>query len=168
MDGVLVVVQFAHIAGGAAWLGGSLFANLVVLPYIARQPAERQRGLVAGIVLGPEQIMIAAALLAGLTGLARGIVFGPITSLTALGSPYGLVWLGAIVAAAAVFAIGGGLTSPAARKLRDDDSIWRIEDPSAATERMAVMARVRIGFRVELAGIVLILALMAVLPFAGR
>ena len=30
------------------------------------------------------------------------------------------------------------------------------------------MARLRIGFRAELAGIVLILALMAVLPFAGR
>jgi uncharacterized membrane protein len=82
----LIVVQFVHIAGGAAWLGGSLFANVVILPYIARQPLERQRGLMAGIVLGPERVMIGAAVLVGLTGIARGIVFGPITSLATLGA----------------------------------------------------------------------------------
>jgi len=116
MDTGLVSVQFVHIAGGAAWLGGSTFANLVVLPFIARQPVDRQRGLFAAIVLGPERVMIGAALLAGLSGLLRGTLFGPIKSLAALGRPYGLLWFAAILITAVVFAVGGRVTSPAARQ----------------------------------------------------
>lgn len=159
MDAGATIVQFVHVAGGAAWFGGSLFANTVLLPYVLRQPPERQRDLIRGVILGPERWMIAAAVTAAITGLVRGIVFGRIHGADALGTPYGLVWIASIGVAIAVFAIGGRITSPAARRLRDDEGVW---DASPAA-RGPFLARVRAGFRAELVGITIILILMTVL-----
>lgn len=159
MDVGSVIVQFVHVAGGAAWFGGSLFANAVLIPYVLRQPPERQRELIRGVILGPERWMIAAAMTAAVTGLVRGIVVGRIHGADALGTPYGLVWIASIGVAIAVFAVGGRITSPAARRLRDDVGAW--DDDS--TIRARLLDRVRIGFRVELVGITIILVLMTVL-----
>jgi putative copper export protein len=160
MDPVRLAVEFLHIAGGAAWLGASLFANLVVIPAILARPLDDRRDLVRALVLGPERVIIAAALIAALTGLVRGIVFGRIDSPAALATPYGAVWLLSIALTVAVFAVGGRLTSPAARRLRDEDSIWQSAEGGAA----ALLDRLRLGFRLELTGIATILALMVLLP----
>lgn len=162
MDAVIAIVQLVHIAGGAAWFGGSVFANAVLIPYVARQPPERQRELIGAVILGPERVMIAAALTAAVSGLVRGIGFGRIQSLDVLGTPYGMVWLASVVVAILVFATGGRVTSPAARALRDEDSVWRggpDEEPSAAR----LFERMQLGFRLELAGISIILGLMVAL-----
>jgi hypothetical protein len=103
--------------------------------------------------------MIAAALTAAVTGLVRGIVFGRIDGTAALGTSYGLVWLASIGVTIAVFAVGGRITSPAARRLRDDDGVW--DGDSAA--RAPLLARVRAVFRAELVGITTILVLMTLL-----
>lgn len=158
MDVGLVAVQFLHIAGGAAWFGASLFANLVLIPYIGHQSPGRQRELIGGVILRPERVLIGAALTAAVTGLVRGIGFGRIQSLDAFGTSYGVVWLASVVVAMAVFAIGGRVTSPAARSLRDDDQVWAM-GPAAP----ALFDRLRLGFRLELLGITTILALMVVL-----
>jgi uncharacterized membrane protein len=47
MDAGLALVQFFHILGGAAWLGASVFASVVLLPFLFGQPIERQRDLVS-------------------------------------------------------------------------------------------------------------------------
>jgi uncharacterized membrane protein len=156
----LVLVQFVHVAGGAAWFGGSLFANAVLVPYTLRQPTERQRALVRDVILGPERVMIAAALTAAVSGLVRGVAFGRINRLDQLGTPYGLVWLASIGVAVAVFAVGGRVTSPAARALRDEEPPWA--GPPA--DRGRLLARLRTGFRLELLGITIVLLLMTVLP----
>ncbi|HEX5148659.1 MAG TPA: hypothetical protein VFW02_06220 [Candidatus Limnocylindrales bacterium] len=163
MDPPLVLVQFVHVAGGAAWFGGSLFANLVLLPFVGQQAPERQRELIRGIVLGPERVMIAAALTAAVTGMVRGIAFGPIRSLGALATPYGVIWLASVLVALAVFATGARLTSPAARALRDDDRVWMVGSPASAAHAARLLSRLRLGFRLELLGIAAILALMVLL-----
>ena len=160
MDLGVGLVQLVHIAGGAAWFGGSLFANAVVIPYVGRQPAERRRELIGGLILGPERVMIAAALTAALSGLVRGIAFGRIQSSDSLGSTYGMVWLASVVIAMLVFGIGGRVTSPAARALRDDDAVWADTSGDIAGR---LFGRLRLGFRLELAGISIILGLMVVL-----
>jgi uncharacterized membrane protein len=160
VDVGIVLVQFLHIAGRAAWFGGSLFANAVVLPYIGRQAAERRRELVGGLILGPERVMIAAALTAAVTGLVRGVAFGRIQSIDSLGTPYGLFWLASVLVAILVFGIGGRITSPAARVLRDDDGTSAAGSTEIAE---AAFERVRRGFRFELAGITTILGLMVAL-----
>jgi hypothetical protein len=162
MDLGAPAIQFAHIAAGAAWFGGSLFANIVVVPFILRQPPQRQRELIGGLIIGPERVMIGAALGTAVTGLLQGTLYGRIRSLDALASPYGGAWLGAILLALVVFAIGGRVTSPAARALRDDDEIWA--DAPEPTAPHAAFARLRLGFRLEFAGIAGILVLMALMP----
>jgi hypothetical protein len=157
MDVALVVIQFVHVATGAAWFGSSVFANLAVLPYIGGQTPARQRELVGRLIVGPERILIAAALGAAISGLIRGVAFGRIQSMDALISPYGAVWAASIAMAFVVFATGGRVTSPAARALRDND---RASD--AVVVRL--VGRIRVGFRIELAGITAILASMVLLP----
>jgi hypothetical protein len=160
MEVGLVIVQFIHVAAGAAWFGASLFANAALIPYISQQSRARQRELVGGVILGPERILIGTALGAAVTGLIRGIAFGRIQSVAALATPYGIVWLGAIVIALGVFATGGRVTSPAARAIRDDVTA----SSQGSDERLAtLLSRVRFGFRLELTGITAILVLMVVL-----
>jgi putative copper export protein len=162
MDIGTLAIHFVHIAAGAAWFGGSLFANVVLLPFILRQPPQRQRELVGALIIGPERVMIGAALGTAVTGLLQGTFHGRIESVAALSSPYGEAWLGAVLVALVVFAIGGGVTSPAARALRDDDEIWA--DARGPAAPRAAFARLRLGFRLELAGIAGIVGLMALMP----
>jgi uncharacterized membrane protein len=164
MDAGLALVQFLHILGGAAWLGASVFASLVLLPFVFGQPIERQRDLVRTVILGPERLLIGAAMLATVMGVVRGTVFGPIRTIEALGSPYGIVWLAAIGVTVAIFAVGGLVTSPAARRLASDDALWAVPAvEGAATGRADMVRRLRLGFTLELSGIVCVLALMVVL-----
>jgi uncharacterized membrane protein len=167
MDPGLVIFQFLHVLGGSAWLGGSLFANAVILPHIVRQGPDEQRVLVARLLVGPERIMIGAALLAAITGLIRGTAFGPIQTADVLTSPYGLCWLASIVVAMAVFAVGATITSPALRRLSGDEDISAgARERETRSERREALTRVRMGFAMELAGILAILALMAALRVA--
>lgn len=117
------------------------------------------------LLLGPERLMIGAALLVAVTGLVRGTLLGPISGPEALGRPYGLVWIVSIVVIALVFAAGGRLTGPAMRRLTQEDDLW--DEPSAAAirQRDALSRRLVIGFRVELAGILGVLGLMVILRY---
>jgi uncharacterized membrane protein len=156
------VVQFLHIAGGAVWLGASVFANVVLLPYVLRQPVDRQRELIGSLILGPERWIIVGAMVAAVSGLALGVGYAGIRSVEALGTTYGMVWLASVIVAVGVFAVGGAVTSPAARALRDDPTLWSGE--AGSNTRVAVLTgRMRTGFRLELGGIVIVLGLMVIL-----
>lgn len=165
MDPLVIAVQFLHVAGGAAWLGGSVFANFVLVPYTLRQPSEDQRHLIRTLLVGPERLMIGAALLVVVTGLARGILLGPISGPESLGRSYGLVWLVSIVLTALVFVTGGRLTAPAMRRLTQEDDLWDEPSAGAVRRRDALSRRLVIGFRVELAGILGVLGLMVILRY---
>lgn len=165
MDALVISVHFLHVAAGAAWLGGSVFANFFLLPYTLRQPTERQRALIRTLLIGPERLMIGAALLVVVTGLVRGTLLGPISGPEALGRPYGLVWIASIVVIALVFATGGRLTGPAMRRLAQEDHLWENGSAAAASQRDALSRRLVIGFRAELAGILGVLGLMVMLRY---
>lgn len=165
MDAVGTTVHFLHVTSGAAWLGGSLFANLFLVPFALRQPIDRRRDLIESLLLGPERLMIGAALLVILTGLARGTFFGPVVTLEALSRPYGLVWLLSIVIVAMVFVTGGRLTGPAIHRLAQEDDLWNGQSAMAARRREALSRRLIIGFRVELGGILVVLGLMVLLRY---
>jgi uncharacterized membrane protein len=165
MDAVGTTVHFLHVTSGAAWLGGSVFANLFLVPFALRQPIDRRRDLIESLLLGPERLMIGAALLVILTGLARGIFFGPVVTLEALSRPYGLVWLLSLIIVAMVFVTGGRLTGPAIHRLTQEDDLWHGQSATAARRREALSRRLIIGFRVELGGILVVLGLMVVLRY---
>lgn len=167
MDPVLVAIQFLHILAGVVWLGGSVFMNFFVLPAVFAQPVAQQRALARRVILGPERLMVAAALTTVVLGVVRGTVYGPIRSIDALGTRYGIVWTAAILVTVVVFAIGGRFTSPAARALINDDEVWDTAVGGPAPAQLADrIARVRRGFRLEMGGILIVLALMPVLRFS--
>jgi hypothetical protein len=155
------ILLFLHLLGGASWLGASLFANVVIVPYIEGRPRSEWPGLVARLVLGPERLVIASALTAGIAGILLGISSGRIASDDALVAPYGFVWLASIGVAGVVFTTGGLVTSRAAARL-----VGRVPSDPLGIARSAEktdLRRLRLGFAVELAGIVTILGLMVVL-----
>lgn len=155
------ILLFLHLLGGATWLGTSVFANVVLVPYIGRRSAAEQPELVRRLILGPERLVIGSALLAGITGVVLGISSGRIGRLGDLGTPFGTLWVASIVVAMAVFATGGLVTSRAAAQLAAPATSKRDGAPERAGE--AGLRRLRFGFAVELAGIVSILGLMVAL-----
>lgn len=152
---------FLHLLGGATWLGASMFANVALVPYIARRPSTERPELVQRLILGPERPIIGSALLAGITGLLLGVSSGRLGGLDALATSYGALWVASIVAAMAVFATGGLVTSRAAVQLAGRETAEGAG--SAGTRDEAALRRLRVGFAVELAGIVTILGLMVAL-----
>ena len=155
------ILLFLHLLGGAAWLGASIFANLVVVPYIGRRPAGERAALVRSLIVGPERLVIGSALIAGTSGLLLGVSSGRIADLDDLATPFGMIWVASIVVALAVFATGGLVTSRAAADLEGDTSLGSDGAPEPGSE--AALRRLRAGFAVELAGIVTILGLMVAL-----
>ena len=101
------ILLFLHLLGGAAWLGASIFANVVVVPYIGRRPPGERPALVSSLIIGPERLVIGSALLAGTTGLLLGASSGRIAGLDNLDTPFGTLWFASIAVALAVFATGG-------------------------------------------------------------
>ena len=63
------ILLFLHLLGGASWLGASIVANLVLVPYVGRRPPAERPELVRRLILAPEKLFIGSALLAGITGL---------------------------------------------------------------------------------------------------
>lgn len=155
------VLLFLHLLGGATWLGASMFANAALVPYVARRPSSERPELVQRLILGPERLIIGSAVLAGLTGVLLGISSGRLGGLDALATSYGLLWVASIVVAMAVFATGGIVTSRGAKQLAHNDAAEAANTPGPGDE--AALRRLRMGFAVELAGIVTILGLMVAL-----
>ena len=155
------ILVFLHLVGGAAWLGASIFANLVVVPYIGRRPPGERPALVRSLIVGPERLVIGSALLAGTTGLLLGASSGRIAGPDDLATPFGTLWVASIAVALAVFATGGLVTSRAAADLERDPTTG--EGGGAESAGEAALRRLRAGFAVELAGIVSILGLMVAL-----
>jgi hypothetical protein len=152
------ILLFLHLLGGATWLGASVFANMVLVPYIGRRPSAGRPELVHRLILGPEWLVIGSALLAGITGLLLGVSSGRIGGLGDLRTPFGTLWVVSIVVAMAVFAAGGLVMSRAAAQLSGEATTERDNDPDPGDE--TVLRRLRVGHAVELAGIVSILGLM--------
>ena len=112
MDGGSILL-FLHLLGGASWLGASIFANVVLVPYVARRPPAERPELVQRLVRAPERLVIGSALLAGATGLLLGVTSGRIRGVDDAATPFGMLWVASIAVAVGVFATGGLVTSRA-------------------------------------------------------
>lgn len=73
----------------------------------------------------------------------------------------------AVLVTVGVFAVGGAFTTRAARRLIEDDTLWvGSAKGEINSEFVATAGRLKAGFRIELFGIFVVLALMEVLRFA--
>ncbi len=95
------VVQWLHVGLGVLWFGTVLYNSTILIPALSRLPLGSQRDI--GRAIGEQAFKVirpvAAAVI--LLGIIRGTLFGPIKSLDALTTAYGITWLVALA-----FAIG--------------------------------------------------------------
>jgi uncharacterized membrane protein len=117
MDWLQFIVQWAHVFFGIFWFGAVLYADFILIPAITTLPLNTQREISAALGPRAERIIAPVAGLVILLGIIRGTVFGPIKSLDALTTTYGLTWLVALIVAAATFYWGTRVIVPAIQRL---------------------------------------------------
>ena len=134
---------------------------MVLVPCVGQRPPAERPELVQRLIRAPERLVIGSALLAGTTGLALGVSSGRIRGVDDAFTPFGMLWVASIAVAVGVFATGGLVTSRAAAQLHDRARSGPGRRLGAGGERR--LAGSGLGFGVELAGIITILALMVAL-----
>ena len=162
MDPIASLVRSIHLLGAAAWFGGAFAMNVVVLPVVLGTGFAARRAVAARVFFGFERIAIPAALATVASGLVLAIAYGRITDVGALATPYGAVWLLAVVVVAGVLGIGSRVSSPAARRLFADDGLWA-PDGSSGPALDAAIAGLRGSLRLELVGLGTAFVLMELL-----
>lgn len=87
------IVQWLHVGLGVMWFGTVLYNAAILIPAISDMPLERQREIGNAISRQGNRVIRPVAAGVILLGLIRGTFFGPIQSLDALTSAYGITWL---------------------------------------------------------------------------
>lgn len=164
MDPLPALARAIHLFGAVAWFGGALAMNVVVLPAVFELGLEDRRAAASRVFFGFERIAIPAAVATVFSGIVIGIGYGRIRSPDALATPYGIVWLVAIAVVGVVLFVGSRISSPAARRLFSDDSLWLRASDLASDERLAkAIAGLRRSLRLELVGLAAAFLLMELL-----
>jgi hypothetical protein len=95
------VVQWLHVFLGIIWFGTVLYNALILIPAVTPMPLGRQREIGSAIAAQAFKVIRPVAMGVIGLGIVRGTLFGPITTLDALATPYGITWLVSLA-----FAIG--------------------------------------------------------------
>ena len=117
MDWLLVAAQWLHVVTAIVWFGSVLYSDFVLIPALNTLPLPIQRTVGAAIGRRANRVIPPVAGAVILLGIIRGTVFGPIKSLDALATPYGITWLVSLVLAIATFIYGVRLITPALDRL---------------------------------------------------
>jgi len=149
VDWLQFIVQWLHVLLGILWFGAALYTDVILIPAISAFSLEKQRELGAALgvrgtavfrIVGPAIIVL---------GFVRGTVFGPIKSIDALTTAYGITWLVALVVALALYrwaftTYAGALKALTTVPLAPDGSAT--PEVVAATERVKRLAVLELVF----------------------
>jgi uncharacterized membrane protein len=162
MDWVVLTVQWLHVLLGILWFGNALVLDAIVIPAINRLPivAQREVASLIGSRATPIFQVVVPAIIA--LGIIRGTVLGPIKSIEALGSAYGLTWLTALSVAILTYLFGLFVLTPALRRL--DVAAVNL-DGSPTPALVASTNRVKRLVTLELIGFVVIFTCMILMRF---
>src|ERR1700730_7735101 len=114
---LLAGLHLLHVLGGIFWFGSLMMNLFVVLPALRSLPPDAQVTWQRAASRRYGRIIAPVAALTIVLGIGLGIAGGV---LGALGTPYGVTWLVAIVLGAAVAASGARLTGPTANLAADE------------------------------------------------
>lgn len=112
MDWFLFAVQWLHVILAILWFGSVLYADVILVPAFMTLPTNIQRAAVGAIGVRSQRVIPPAAGLVILLGVLRGTAFGPVRSIDALTTTYGLTWLLALVLAGGTFLYGLRVIGP--------------------------------------------------------
>jgi uncharacterized membrane protein len=109
---LLLLAQWLHIGAAMVFAGGHIAISMSLWPALLQLPAPQAREFLVRFGPSVSRVMGGSAMLAALLGLLRGTVFGQVTSLVALGTPYGLTFLASIVLMVALMIWGAKRGAP--------------------------------------------------------
>jgi hypothetical protein len=117
MDWAQFVVQWLHVGLGVLWFGTVLYNASILIPAISRLPLATQRQV--GQAIGEQgfRVIPPVAALVIILGALRGTVFGPIKSVDALTTAYGITWLVALAFAIGAFAWAERVIKPSLARM---------------------------------------------------
>ncbi|MCB0719062.1 MAG: hypothetical protein KDD65_11495 [Bacteroidetes bacterium] len=126
MDNPLqVLVTWLHVASGIVWVGGYIFATVIVWPSLMRRPPKVALEVFDSINKPISSLMGGAAQAVFWIGLLRGTVFGPIKSFHQMVTTgYGHLFMTSIILTIAAVVI----SAVSAARLRDhvfDGDVFR-------------------------------------------
>ena len=103
---MVVIVQWCHIAAAILWAGGAALSEIVLRPALNRLPRETERSIGQALTPAMTWYFAITGTLTIVFGILRGTLFGPLQSLSAFFTPFGITWCVALLLAAALALIG--------------------------------------------------------------
>jgi uncharacterized membrane protein len=101
-----IVVHWIHVLAAVIWFGAYLMTALVITPASRNLPPETAAALNEAALPRAKMVILPAIVATGVAGILLGTLFGPIQSIEALGTTYGLTFLAAIVFGLVAFVPG--------------------------------------------------------------
>ena len=158
MNWLVFVVQWLHVLLGIIWFGNSLILALVLIPTLNTLPIPVQRDVGGRYGERSTRLFDIVVPLIVVLGFIRGTLLGPIDSVDdVIGTPYGITWLVALVAATATFLWGRIVIVPAVRRM---DAMPLDSAGGATPELKAATDQVKRVVVLELAGFLVIFTCM--------
>lgn len=103
MTALPAVFQWAHVLSASLWLGQLVFVYVVFYPRITPERSVWATESVLAVASRVSPILLVVVIV---TGVVRGIAFGPIAGVSALAANwYGLTWAGSVAAGVALLAV---------------------------------------------------------------
>ena len=162
MDWLQFVVQWLHVLVGIFWFGNAIAVAAILIPAISTLPIPTQRQVGGRYADIAERMFKVVAPAVIILGIVRGTLFGPIGSLDALTTTYGLTWLIGLVAAIATFLWGLYVIGGAAQVM-NGAPLAADGGPTAELERAT--ARVKRVAGLELVGFLVVFTCMILMRF---
>jgi uncharacterized membrane protein len=163
MDWVVVGAQWLHVLLGIMWFGNSLVVAAILIPSLNPLPILTQREV--GSRYGERATRLFDVLVPVLIvlGVIRGTLLGPIKSIgDVLGTPYGVTWLVALIAAIITFLWGRIVINGALQRMNDTPLN---PDGTATAQLEAETNRVKLVVVLELVGFLVIFTCMILMRF---
>jgi uncharacterized membrane protein len=163
MDWVVVGAQWLHVLLGIIWFGNSLVVAAILIPSLNPLPILTQREV--GSRYGERATRLFDVLVPAviILGVIRGTLLGPIKSVgDVLGSPYGVTWLVALIAAIITFLWGRIVINGALQRMNDTPLN---PDGTATAQLETETNRVKLVVVLELVGFLVIFTCMILMRF---
>ncbi len=139
MDWVVVAVQWLHVLLGIFWFGAVLYSDFILIPALNTLPLGTQKTVAAALGARANRILPPVAIAVVLLGIVRGTMFGPIKSIEALGTPYGITWLVALIVSIATVIFAIRVLGPALERLGSIPDAEAFNPDGSASARLTML-----------------------------
>jgi uncharacterized membrane protein len=163
MDWVVVGAQWLHVLLGIVWFGNSLVVAAILIPSLNPLPILTQREVGSRYGERATRLFDVLVPVVIVLGVIRGTLLGPIKSVgDVLGTPYGVTWLVALIAAIVTFLWGRIVINGALQRMNDAPLN---PDGTATAELETETNRVKLVVVLELIGFLVIFTCMILMRF---